>query len=128
MIGDTGNEATNRYSPGEHTSPSSLHHALLGWISCQRGLAASRPDVSRRPRWPKEGGTRGYITRASVPKELVARLESDRPPGRGRGPRRAEGEVTANWRCYLEYDSQTVGNWGESCTAALDHGRRSTEL
>lgn len=52
------------------------------------GLAASRPDISRRPRWPKEGRTRGYITRASIPKEVVARLESDRVRGRGRGPRR----------------------------------------
>lgn len=91
------------------------------------GLAASRPDISRRPRWPKEGRTRGYITRASIPKEVVARLESDRVRGRGRG-RGGQREATANWRCYLEYDSQTVGNWGESCTAALDHGRRSTEL
>lgn len=55
------------------------------------GLAASRPDISRRPRWPKEGRTRGYITRASIPKEVVARRESDRVRGRGRGRGRAEG-------------------------------------
>lgn len=123
MIGDAGNEATNRYSPGEHTSPHPPPSCPPWLDQLSTGLAASRPDVSRRPRWPKEGGTRGYITRASVPKELVARLESDRLPGRGR-----QREATANWRCYLEYDSQTVGNWGESCMAALDHGRRSTEL
>lgn len=40
--------------------------------------------------------------------------------GEGRGRPRRIGDA--------EYDSQTVGNWGESCTAALDHGRRSTEL
>lgn len=60
----------------------------------------ARRIATRRLEMAQGRGTRGYITRASTPKEVIARLESDRLPGRGRG-RGEQREARANWRSYF---------------------------
>ena len=100
MIGEAGSKATNRYALGGTIPPHSPQHALVGWISCRR---RSPPHVSTSSRWPRREAFGGYITRASVPNEVVARLGL--PEGDNGGEQ--QRDARENWRCHLESDSPT---------------------